>query len=68
MLLLLASPAFAYVDPGTGSYLVQVLFAAVLGVGYFFKTSWWRLKLWISSFGRKPKPPKPAEASPQNDD
>jgi hypothetical protein len=26
-----------YVDPGSGSYLIQVLTAAVLGIAYFFK-------------------------------
>ncbi|HUQ96780.1 MAG TPA: hypothetical protein VM010_03875 [Chitinophagaceae bacterium] len=26
-----------YLDPGSGSYLVQALIAAVLGIGFFFK-------------------------------
>jgi hypothetical protein len=26
-----------YIDPGSGSYLVQVIIAAVLGVLFFFK-------------------------------
>lgn len=26
-----------YIDPGSGSYLVQVIIAAVLGVVFFFK-------------------------------
>lgn len=29
-----------YLDPGSGSYLVQVIIAAVLGVGFFFKNFW----------------------------
>jgi hypothetical protein len=37
---------FLYVDPGSGSYLVQVIVAAVLGVIYFFKN----IKLYIRSF------------------
>ena len=28
---------FLYVDPGSGSYLVQVLVAAVLGAAFYFK-------------------------------
>lgn len=26
-----------YIDPGSGSYLVQALIAAVLGIAFFFK-------------------------------
>ena len=26
-----------YIDPGSGSYLVQILVAAVLGIAFFFK-------------------------------
>lgn len=41
-----------YIDPGSGSYLVQVIIAAVLGVGFFFKN----LRAWIRSiFIRSPK-------------
>ena len=45
-----------YIDPGSGSYLVQVIAAAVLGIAFFFKT----IKLYIvhffhKIFGRKRK-------------
>jgi len=36
-----------YIDPGSGSYLVQAIVAAVLGVAFFFKNiaayirHWW---------------------------
>jgi hypothetical protein len=33
-----ALPAHAYVDPGTGSMLWQVLLSAMLGMGYAFRT------------------------------
>ncbi len=29
-----------YIDPGSGSYLVQVIVAAVLGVAFFFRNIW----------------------------
>lgn len=35
-----------YIDPGSGSYLVQVIIAAVLGVVFFFKN----IVLYIKSF------------------
>lgn len=28
---------FLYIDPGTGSYLAQVIAAAVLGITFFFR-------------------------------
>ncbi len=33
-----------YIDPGSGSYLVQVIIAAVLGALFYFKTIWWKIK------------------------
>jgi hypothetical protein len=40
-----------YLDPGSGSYLVQVIVAAVLGVAMFFKN----IKLYIKSFFTRSK-------------
>jgi len=43
-----------YIDPGTGSYLVQVIVAAVLGVAFFFRN----IKNYIKAFfTRSPKKP-----------
>ncbi|HYM93867.1 MAG TPA: hypothetical protein VET23_06995 [Chitinophagaceae bacterium] len=36
---------FLYIDPGSGSYLVQVIIAGVLGIAFFFKNIW----AWIKS-------------------
>lgn len=33
-----------YVDPGSGSYLIQVIIAAVLGVIFYFKNIWRNIK------------------------
>lgn len=35
-----------YIDPGSSSYLVQIIAAAVLGVAMFFKN----IKLYIKAF------------------
>ncbi len=44
-----------YIDPGSGSYLVQVIIGAVLGIVMFFKN----IKLFILSlFKRSPKKQK----------
>ncbi len=41
-----------YIDPGSGSYLIQVIIAAVLSGAFFFKNFWYKIK----SFFTKRKP------------
>lgn len=45
----------AYVDPGTGSYLIQMLIAALLGGMFALKVYWKRLTNLISSKFSKSK-------------
>jgi hypothetical protein len=43
---------FLYIDPGSGSYLVQVIVAGVLGAAFYFKAG----VNWVKSiFQRKKK-------------
>jgi len=35
---------FLYIDPGSGSYLVQAIIAAVLGGLFYFKQKWLKIK------------------------
>ena len=51
--------AHAYVDPGTGSYIFQVLVGVFLGVAVALKL-WWR-RLW-GFVTRKPSTAKAAKA------
>lgn len=46
--------AHAYLDPGTGSYIIQVLFGFILGAAYTIKLYWRRIIAMITGF-RKPK-------------
>jgi len=47
--------AIAYIDPGTGSIVFQVVLAAVLGVSFLLKTFWRRIKgLWSSPANQPP--------------
>ena len=39
---------FLYIDPSSGSYLVQMLIAAILGSLFFFKNAWLRVKNFIT--------------------
>jgi len=47
-----------YVDPGSGSYLVQVIIAGVLGIAFFFKNILFAVKHFFHRiFGNKSKNP-----------
>jgi hypothetical protein len=42
-----------YLDPGSGSFLIQLLFAALAGLGVAVYSSWNKIKGWL---GIKSKP------------
>jgi hypothetical protein len=45
-----------YIDPGSGSYLIQAIIAAVLGIGFFFKNIVFAIKhFFYRLFGKKSK-------------
>lgn len=39
-----APPAYAYLDPGTGSYIFQLLIAGAVGLAFVIKIFWGRIK------------------------
>ena len=43
---------FLYIDPGSGSYILQMIIAAVLGISFFFKNFWLAIKAFFT--GKKP--------------
>lgn len=47
-----------YIDPGSGSYLIQALIAGVLGIAFFFKNIMLAVKhFFYRIFGKKSKMP-----------
>jgi hypothetical protein len=47
----------AYLDPGTGSYALQILLATLFGGMFALKQSWVEVKDWLSTrFGRPSEP------------
>lgn len=42
-----------YLDPGSGSFLIQIAIAALLGLGVAIRVSWGTIKKWL---GIKSKP------------
>ena len=55
-LALLSRPAYAYLDPGTGSVLVQGLVAALAVVSAAVAAFWSRILRFLP-WGREPRPP-----------
>ena len=51
--LILSKKAYAYLDPGTGSYLIQLLLAAFLGIGIGFRLFWGKIKVTIKKLFSK---------------
>jgi hypothetical protein len=46
--------AYAYLDPGTGSYLLQILLASLLGAIFSIKIYWVKIKSFVRNmFGKK---------------
>lgn len=41
---LVPATAYAYIDPGTGSFVIQGIIAAVVGAGVALKMFWGRIK------------------------
>lgn len=51
VLCLSISPAYAYLDPGTGSLIIQSIIGAVAAIGVTLKLYWHKIKIMLS--GRK---------------
>lgn len=42
--LVVARPVRAYLDPGSGSYIIQIVVASLVSVGFFASTFWMKLQ------------------------
>ncbi|MEO7922197.1 MAG: hypothetical protein ABIR30_00815 [Chitinophagaceae bacterium] len=50
-----------YIDPGSGSYIIQVIVAAVLGAAFWIKMSWHRVRTFFTGNKIKARKEKSAE-------
>lgn len=67
-LFLPAKPVYAYLDPGSGSYMLQFFIAGVVGALFTVKSFWLQIKNFFSNlFSKKNKKVNPA-SSPKIDD
>ncbi len=64
--LFLTEDAYAYIDPGTGSILLQGLIAAIAAGLVVIKLYWYEVKMFL--FGRGQKDNSPADNVPDEDD
>ena len=59
-LMLLTEPVFAYLDPGTGSMLLQVILGGVAAVGVVLKLYWHKIRVAV---GLRKRPETEDEAA-----
>ena len=56
LLIFFAKPAYAYIDPGTGSMMIQAVIAGIAAASVSIGIFWKRIKLFLSRIsGRKQK-------------
>lgn len=53
LLVMVPKQAFAYLDPGSGSYLFQLLLAGLLALSFTLKSFWKRLALFFQDLFRR---------------
>ena len=49
----LETPVYAYLDPGTGSYIIQLLIAGVAAVLFSIKIFWFKIKYFFGKIFHK---------------
>ena len=54
IVIILSNPAYAYLDPGTGSMLIQAVIAIITVSSVFLGMFWGRVKTFVNTiFGKK---------------
>jgi hypothetical protein len=56
VVLFLPLPVHAYIDPGTGSYVFQIIIAAFVAVSFMVKAYWHKIKAFFSRLFAKKSP------------
>lgn len=56
LFLLFTLGSFAYIDPSTGSYLIQIFIAALVSVSLGVKIFWKNIKIFFKNVFSKGKP------------
>jgi len=57
--LFFSQEAYAYLDPGSGSYILQLIIGIIVGVSFMIKTYWRKIiNLFINLFSKQKKDKK----------
>ena len=63
LLLLVSSPAYAYLDPGSGSMILQGLLAALAALSAVVAASWTRIRRFFARRRASERAPGPDEST-----
>jgi hypothetical protein len=63
LLLIYTHDAHAYLDPGSGSYILQLALAGLLGASLAVKIFWTRIKVFLSNLSSKGRSGKQNEGN-----
>ena len=67
-MLVVPTPAHAYLDPGTGSFIIQILLATVAGIGYLVRVFWNGIKNFFTSLFSRGKKPVETDGAHNHDE
>lgn len=60
--LILPRPVLAYLDPGTGSYILQLVLAGLFGAAFAVKMFWKDIKMFVTGLFSREKAPEDPES------
>ena len=63
----LAAPSYAYLDPGTGSIILQSILAGIAVAMGVLRLYWYRIKAFFSASGAKPEAEDANESEIKNE-
>ncbi len=66
LLAVFSRPAHAYIDPSTGSYVLQILVAGFLGAMFALKVFWHRIVGLFQNLTSRSKPGAPSVPEPSD--
>lgn len=64
---MLPTPAFAYVEPGTGNLILQLLFGGFAGIGLLFKLYWRNLSQALGKYKATSRDNSQTQSAQEND-
>lgn len=54
LLIITPEPAQAYLDPGSGSFIIQILIAGIVSMAFFIRNFWSQITGFITNLFKRP--------------